>query len=193
VHVKKVVVLLTIVSFLFLSGQSLAQGQKNLLSASVGTFSPNDDDLENWNDGSAVDFSYVNSFSRNLAWMFNLAITNTDYDGATYEEELTTVGGEMLLLLQSTQNEFQPFIGGGIGIYSNAYEYTESDGSTYQDSGSAVGFVGILGARYFITQKVFIKGQGKIYSNYQEVNYYYGTKTYNFGGRVLQAGLGFRF
>ena len=191
---KRAIVFALFIVFL-LSTPSLAQNyglDKNYGSISVGNFSPNDDDMEDWEDGVSVDFSYVNSFSKNFAAMMNLAIINTSYEEQDVEIDLNTVGGEFLGLLQSTETKFHPYIGGGIGIYYNTLSYKDKN-LDKTDTGSAYGFVGVLGARFFINDKLFLKGQAKMYTNNQNIRIGYETKTYDMGGKVYQVGIGAKF
>ena len=156
--------------------------------------------MQDWDSGPAVDFSSVTSFNDYFAIMCNLVFTDTEIDKGPQTGELTTSGAEFLGLLQYNKSKIQPYIGAGFGVYHNNLEgkgtFAYSPTSTYkwEDTGAGLGWNGVAGVRINLNEDLFLKAQGKIFTNNQEIEYNWkGSETNNFGGTTLQGGIGYNF
>ena len=165
---------------------------------SIGGFAPSadyDDKLGGaWTGGSdmAVDVGVFLSEYMGLEVGLHVYTAATD-EVAGLTQEAGTVGIETLVTFQSRDAALQPFGGLGLGYYANTLAVKLGGATVAEDSGGGVGLVLKGGVRGFVTDRVFVQGYIKAFSNQQEADLGGYTDTVNLGGVSYNAGVGVAF
>jgi len=190
---KKVfIAILTALTFVFLSESSLAgENYKNKtkqFSGSIGGFVPNSDDLDGYKDGANLSISFNIQVSRIIGLGIDMNAYASEPEGHT-EGDLTSVGFEYLIYLQQAREKLQPYFAVGFGSYSNKIDSSVLE----KKNGIGWGVVAKTGLKYFFDNDLFIGGYLKLFTNYQDIEDFGGTHTYNLGGAELNIEIGKRF
>ncbi|WP_457621440.1 hypothetical protein [Persephonella sp.] len=201
------IIFLIPVLFILTSFQSY--GYESRTSISVGTFVPNSEDLDGWEEGTNVTISLSKRVSQSFYLHFDLSghSTQAEYYGAgiTGKGEIQTKGIEVIGVFSHQNNKLELYAGIGLGIYMNTLSLIVTDGYyeyTYEDDGRGTGGVIKAGMRYAISPQAFIGGFIKFFGNNQEFRFYevdsYGNvikyeESFDFGGTVVNVEFGLTF
>ncbi|MCB9481782.1 MAG: outer membrane beta-barrel protein [Desulfobacteraceae bacterium] len=168
---------------------------ESLFSFSGGSFTPKEDFMSEFDTGYTFAATYTRNASDMFAYGIDVAFSQTEATADLYGSEdkvtLSTLGLEALIYIQPKDARVQPYVGIGLGLYGNNITGELNDVEYYDESGSAVGFIGKAGVRLFLDNKFFVGGYAKYYTNDQEFEYYNGdTETKNIGGTCFMFEIG---
>lgn len=176
---------------------------KHSISFSVGYVQPNSGDLDHYKSSTDFGISYDYSFNTFFGLMIDGHRYSVKADNCGSDEiecsRVTTMGIEPMLVLQYPINKWTPYLAVGSGLYSNdvktiryGYDYIDSDGFGY-------GFVGKAGVRYQLTNRFFLGGFAKGFTNSQKLDSEdsygnsTGSSTKNLGGYTANFEIGLDF
>lgn len=189
------------------TGDNFAEPRRNnWLSVGYGGFNPGGDLGDaGYLGGPNITLSYVRLFENYFGFEIDLNRYSAEYEGRilghSYREDLTTTSIEFLFLVRPNDEELpdlQPYVGIGLGSYVNEFSYDWEGQSAWSDSRMGAGFVAKAGLRLFLTDRMYIGGSAKYFTNNQEVYVIdvYGnrqTETLQIGGCTAYGELGFSF
>ena len=197
-----VIVFVMLMLVLVAVSPSIAGEKRILLSLGGGVLQPKGDASE-YNQGSNFTFSaFIWPADSILGAGIDINRNNVDFEttgGSAQMSEIETTSLECLLYWQPNMWKIQPYLGLGIGTYSN--NVTNKWGSTtlFDNSNqSGFGFVVKGGIRAFIGDTFFIGAYGKFFTNTNDITYHTSsgdkiTLKYDIGGTMVSAEIGVRF
>lgn len=180
---------------------SIAADNKFLLSLGGGVFTPGSD-ASDYNQSTNISLSGTWTASDMFALGVDINHNKMDFSqtifSSQYTSEVETTSLEFLFYIQPNAWKVQPYIALGFGDYFNTVTNKWGGATVYDSSGSGFGVVVKGGVRAFIGDNFFIGAYAKYFTNNQEVKYIYWngtstTETYDIGGTVVNAEIGFRF
>jgi hypothetical protein len=181
---------------------SIAEEKRILLSLGGGVFKPKGD-ASNYNQGSNFTLSaFIWPADSILGAGIDINRNNVDFEtivGSTQMSEIETTSFECLLYIQPNMWKIQPYLGLGIGTYSNNVKNKWGNTTLLDDSNqSGFGFVVKGGIRAFIGDTFFIGAYGKYFTNASDIKYLTSngekiTLKYDIGGTIVNAEIGVRF
>jgi hypothetical protein len=140
----------------------------NGISVAAGIFIPNEDFLEDWDEGVDVSVSYHRRFLRLLGVRAGLHFYETEINESDRVGDLSTLGVETLITVQPTWRTVQPWAGAGLGVYFNDLAFLDR-GMIIDDTGAAVGALLAGGVRLYPDPSVSFGLQGQVFSNAQVI------------------------
>jgi hypothetical protein len=182
---------------------SIAEEKRLLLSVGGGVVKPTRD-ASDYNQGSNFTLSvFIWPADSILGAGIDINRNKVDFEktiiGNTQTGEIETTSFECLLYIQPNTWKIQPYIGLGIGTYSNNVTNKWGNTTIFDDSNrSGFGIIVKGGIRAFIGNTFFIGAYGKYFTNEHNIEYptSSGDKIalkYNIGGTTVNAEIGVRF
>jgi len=146
-HIRPAILVIAILAFA-LTVSSPACAGETYISANGGMFSPGADYPSDYATGLAGGLSYilVNEYAG-----FEFGLNGYTSSSDTYDEDIVSLGLEMLVHFHKTDSTFQPFIALGLARYRTTYTFGSSE-ENYTGGGA----VFKLGARLYLSDKVFL-------------------------------------
>jgi len=171
---------------------------RNQFAFSLGVYQPAKDDKassdDDWENGGDLTATYTRLFGNHFAVEAGMHAYATNYDKHHVEGERSHSGVEILALYVPIHGRIMPYIGGGLGQYFNHIKVKVYGNKIIDDDGSATGVVIKGGLRAHITQRFFIGGFIKGWTNNQVVEFENGHKdALAYGGSSInfEAGIAF--
>jgi hypothetical protein len=171
---------------------------RNQIGFSLGPYYPakdNDDPSDDeWETGADLTVTYTRLIGNHFAVETGLHSYATTFDEGDVEGERSTGGVEVMALYVPIHSRIMPYIGGGLGFYSNRLRVEVNDNEIVDEEGSAGGVVLKGGIRAHLTQRFFLGGFVKAWTNNQRVEFENGDEeTLNFGGSSINFEVGLAF
>lgn len=192
---KALILSVMILLALAFSGNALAQDEVDrdiYLGIGYGTFTPGSDYESiagnEWENGTDFNLTFIAQLEDLFALGIDLHYASTEvrFPGGIMTVNIT--GLEPMLYIQKRNAKLQPYGAIGAGFYFNSVSgvYGPFVGADIKEG---MGIVIKGGARYFLTDKFFLGGSIKYFSDeYEE-----GGETFEFGGSSMNFDLGIAF
>jgi len=148
------------------------------ISVNGGMFNPGSDYPDDYETGLAAGLSYV-MVNEYAGFEFGLGGYTVSSD--LYDEDIKSIGLEMLVHFHKTDSTIQPFIALGLARYRNVFT-----SGTLEETYTGGGGVLKVGARLYLSPRMFIGAYYKRLTNDVDLN----TGTLNLGGDFILGELG---
>ncbi len=162
------------------------------LSVGYGVFVPGSDYEpiagNGWEKGTDVNLSFVAQLEDLVAAGIDLHYANTEISHPMGIMTVNITGFEPMVYIQKRNAKLQPYGAIGVGFYFNSISGVLGP-IISADIKQGMGLVLKGGARYFITDKFFLGGSLKLFSDEYEGE----GETSDFGGSSMNIDLGFAF
>jgi hypothetical protein len=176
---------------------------KVLLSANAGAIIPIGD-LHDFGTGSNITISVSAPIKKYYGFGGDINFNNTEgnkiFDDRYHSSKIDSISIEALFYIQPNEFDIQPYLAVGVGSYYSNVKETQNIGgasnTVINSFDSGYGFVGKVGLRKFIMEKLFVGIFGKIFSNvwtFKISGNSMAGNTLNMGGYVICGELGWRF
>jgi len=185
--------MMPLLSFAMMDSSETEDTHYILFSVGGGIFTPNDKNYTS-NGKPNLSLSYVEIYGD----YFGLGIDIDSYSaersrlifGYDYKERHQVIGIDLLYLIQPNKKAIQPYVGMGFGLFTNKLSVKYNGETIHNDSGSALGLVGKVGLRAFLTDYLYVGGAFKYFTNNQKVK---DGGSFELGGTIYTLELGVRF
>lgn len=181
-NIKRVLLVAVLVAIA--AAISPAYAGEAYISGNGGMFKPGTDYGDDFDPGLAGGLSYI-MVNEYAGFEFGLSGYTTADD--INDEDIVSLGLEMLVHFHKTDSTFQPFIALGLARYRSTYSY-DILGTTYEDTDTGGGGVIKLGARLYLSDSMFIGAYYKRLTN--EVDFSVIGSTVDLGGDFIFGEIG---
>ncbi len=177
------------------AGTARAEGEVDrdiYLSMGYGVFVPGSDyesiSENDWENGADFNFSFVAQLEDMVALGMDIHYAHTEDTSPLSIVIVNIMGLEPMVYIQKRNAKLQPYGAIGVGFYFNTVQGV-SGSFVGADIQEGIGIVLKGGVRYFVTDKFFLGGHVKYFSDEYESE----GETFEFGGSAMNFEVGFAF